>query len=66
VHDLEGYSFDIVRTWTTPIDMLFIDANDEYLGVPRDFETWLGFLKQGGMIALTMPKGNGPGPTRIV
>jgi methyltransferase family protein len=27
---VRGYSFEIVRTWTAPIDFLFIDANHEY------------------------------------
>jgi hypothetical protein len=30
---VKGYSFGIVRTLTTPIDVLFIDANHEYPAV---------------------------------
>lgn len=62
---VKGYSFDIVRTWTRPID-LFIDANHEYPAVLRDFETWLEFLKQGGVIAFHDANGKWPGPTRVV
>jgi hypothetical protein len=63
---VKGYSFDIVRTWTRPIDVLFIDASHEYSAVLRDFETWLEFLKQGGVIAFHDANGKWPGPTRVV
>jgi len=63
---VKGYSFDIVRTWTTPIDVLFIDASHEYPAVLRDFETWLEFLKQDGVIAFHDANGKWPGPTRVV
>ena len=62
---VKSYSFDIVRTWTTPIDMLFIDANHECPAVLRNFETWLEFLKQGGVIAFRDANGKWPGPTRV-
>jgi MMP 1-O-methyltransferase len=63
---VKGYSFDIVRTWTRPIDVLFIDASHEYPAVLRDFETWVEFLKQGGVIAFHDANGKWPGPTRVV
>lgn len=63
---VKGYSFDIVRTWTRPIDVLFIDASHEYPAVLRDFEIWLEFLKQGGVIAFHDANGKWPGPTRVV
>ena len=63
---VRGYSFDIVRTWTRPIDVLFIDASHEYLAVQRDFATWVEFLKEGGVIAFHDANGKWPGPTRVV
>jgi hypothetical protein len=66
VRAVRGYSFDIIRTWTSPIDVLFIDASHEYSAVERDFETWVEFLKEGGVIAFHDANGKWPGPTRVV
>lgn len=65
VQVVRGYSFDVVRTWTTPIDLLFIDANHEYEAVRRDFEQWTPFLGVGGVVALHDVSSAWPGPIRV-
>jgi O-antigen/teichoic acid export membrane protein/predicted O-methyltransferase YrrM len=63
---LKGYSFDFGNTWLEPIDLLFIDANHEFDAVSRDFKTWQGLVKSGGVIAIHDANGAWPGPTRVV
>jgi len=65
VHAIRGYSFDVVRAWTIPIDLLFIDANHEYEAVHRDFEQWKPFVRAGGVVALHDVSPAWPGPTRV-
>jgi len=60
-----GYSFEVVRTWTAPIDLLFIDANHEYEAVHRDFIQWTPFVKPGGVVALHDASADWPGPCRV-
>ncbi len=62
---VRGYSFDIVRQWTTPIDFLFIDANHEYECVRRDFEQWTPFVTIGGVVALHDAIPSWPGALRV-
>jgi MMP 1-O-methyltransferase len=62
---VRGYSFEIVQSWTIPIDLLFIDANHEYESVRRDFEQWESFVRIGGVIALHDASEFWPGPTRV-
>ena len=65
VKPVRGYSFDIVRDWTLPIDLLFIDANHEYESVLRDFEQWEPFVRTGGTVALHDVSPQWPGPVRV-
>jgi hypothetical protein len=65
LNPIRGYSFEIVKTWTIPVDLLFIDANHEYNSVRRDFDQWSPFLKVGGVIALHDVSPSWPGPTRV-
>jgi predicted O-methyltransferase YrrM len=65
VQAIRGYSFEIIRTWTLPIDLLFIDANHEYDSVHRDFEQWKPFVRAGGVVALHDASPAWPGPTRV-
>jgi len=62
---VQGYSYDIVRTWKRPIDFLFIDGDHEYEHVNRDFKDWSPHVKKGGFIAFHDTY-NWPGPTRVV
>ncbi len=51
-HPIEGYSFDVVRSWEKRIDLLFIDGSHHYEDVRRDFEQWSRFLAADGRILL--------------
>jgi predicted O-methyltransferase YrrM len=66
VHPIKGYSFDVVRSWTEPVDFLFIDANHEYESVHRDFTLWSPFVKPDGIVALHDVSENWPGPVRVM
>jgi hypothetical protein len=62
---IRGYSYEVARTWTDPIDLLFIDANHEYESVRRDFEQWTPFVRVGGIVALHDVSATWPGPMRV-
>lgn len=51
VTPIRGLSHDVARTWATPLDLLFIDANHSYEAVLRDFDDWSPFVKPGGWVA---------------
>jgi len=51
-HLIEGYSFDVVRSWKKRIDLLFIDGSHHYEDVRRDFEQWSRFLAADGRIII--------------
>ena len=44
-------SLDVGKTWTRPIDFLFIDGLHHYKYVLADFLTWEPQVKEGGVIA---------------
>jgi predicted O-methyltransferase YrrM len=48
----QGRASEIAATWTTPIDLLFMDGDQSYEGVRSAYEGWSPFLKIGGVIAL--------------
>lgn len=48
LHD--GFSYDVVKTWDLPIDMLFIDGDHNYEAVKQDYEDWFKHMKTGGII----------------
>jgi MMP 1-O-methyltransferase len=66
VHAKKGYSFEVIRSWVEPIDVLFIDASHGYEAVHRDVLEWAQFLKIGGTIALHDVSPNWPGPSRVM
>jgi predicted O-methyltransferase YrrM len=66
VRAMKGYSFEFAGSWSTPIDLLFIDANHEYEAVARDFQMWVPHVKHGGIVAFHDANGVWPGPTRVV
>ena len=43
---------------------VFIDADHQYPGVRRDFDTWSALLADGGIICLHDADGQGPGLVR--
>jgi len=65
VRPVRGYSYHVVKSWTTPIDLLFIDGDHEYGAVKRDFEDWSPHLRWGGIIIFHDTNGDWPGPTRL-
>jgi hypothetical protein len=48
----EGTAEAVARTWTSPIDMLFLDGDQSPAGARLAYERWQPFLKIGGVIAL--------------
>jgi predicted O-methyltransferase YrrM len=49
---IKAFSQDAVRTWTAPIDFLFIDADHTWKGIDRDWNDWSKFIQPGGIVAL--------------
>jgi hypothetical protein len=47
-----GGTEEIAAAWTTPLDLLFMDADQSPQGVRRAFEAWSPWLKPGGVLAL--------------
>jgi hypothetical protein len=66
VQPIKGYSFDAVRSWQEPIDILFIDASHDYESVHRDLLLWSSFVKLGGIVALHDVSPAWPGPSRVM
>jgi hypothetical protein len=48
----EGRADEIALNWTTPIHLLFLDADQSPAGVRRIYDDWEPFLKVGGIMAL--------------
>jgi len=44
-------SDEAVRSWTAPIDFLFIDGDHSYDAVRTDWEDWHGFVAPDGRVA---------------
>ena len=49
---VERFSFDAVREWNRPIDLLFIDGDHTEDGVRRDWTDWSRFVVPGGIVIL--------------
>jgi len=73
---IQGLSFEVVKKWNKPIDLLWIDGNHDYEAVKQDYQQWEPFLKVGGIIAFHdsnkkdnsegWSEGGWEGPTRLV
>jgi predicted O-methyltransferase YrrM len=48
----QGRADEVVRNWTTPIDLLSLDGDQSRKGVREAYDGWARFLKVGGVIAL--------------
>lgn len=48
---MRGMSMQIVKQWTDPIGMIFIDGDHSEKAVRQDIENWLPFLQVGGIAA---------------
>jgi predicted O-methyltransferase YrrM len=52
VNPMVGTSEEMVRGWSRPIRLLFIDGDHSYEASKRDFELWSSHVCNGGIIAL--------------
>jgi predicted O-methyltransferase YrrM len=52
INPMVGTSEEMVRGWTKPIRLLFIDGDHSYEASKRDFELWSPYVCNGGVIAL--------------
>jgi predicted O-methyltransferase YrrM len=66
VQPIKGYSFDAVRGWQKPIDLLFIDASHDYESVHRDLLLWSRFVKVNGVVILHDVSTSWEGPSRVM
>lgn len=48
----QGRAEEVAGTWTTPIDLLFLDGDQSRKGVCQVYNSWVRFLKAGGIIAV--------------
>ncbi len=65
VRIIRGNSPDIARSWSLPVELLFIDGAHNYDAVKADFEGWVPHVIPGGIIALHDAGGFWPDPTKI-
>jgi len=49
---LRGHSIEVARDFHEKIDLLFIDGDHSYEGCRADVESWLPYLKAGGLIIM--------------
>ena len=48
----QGRASEIAMTWERPIDLLLLDGDQSPYGARQAFDTWVPFLKPGGIIVL--------------
>lgn len=48
----QGRAKEVARTWTKPIDLLYLDGDQSRIGVRETYDSWVEFLKVGGIIAV--------------
>lgn len=48
----QGDAAAVARSWTQPIDLLFLDGDHSPAGARLGYESWEPFLKVGGMLAV--------------
>lgn len=51
VMPVKSDSVKAAKTWSTPIDLLYVDGGHKYHEVLADYEGWGKFVKPGGIIA---------------
>lgn len=49
---LRQRSQDAVTSWTKPIDFLFVDGDNSFEGVARDWADWSPHIRVGGVVVL--------------
>jgi predicted O-methyltransferase YrrM len=52
VHVHQMRAQDLIRDWTRPVDLLFLDGNQEYEAVLATYLVWSPFLKPGGVLGV--------------
>jgi predicted O-methyltransferase YrrM len=45
-------SYEAIKKWKTPIDLIFIDGDRHYDAVKQDFEDWFSHVRLGGRILI--------------
>src|SRR6185437_12771320 len=48
----QGRAPEIAANWTAPIDLLLLDGDQSPLGARQAYNSWISFLKPGGLIVL--------------
>jgi predicted O-methyltransferase YrrM len=48
----QGRADELAAAWTSPVDLLVLDGDQSAGGARAAYESWLPFLKPGGMIAV--------------
>lgn len=51
VHLLLGDAIEGARTWSKPIDLLYVDADHDYEPTKAHIRAWMGHVREGGIIA---------------
>lgn len=46
----KDYSYNVIKHWRKPINLMFIDGDHTYEAVKRDFIDWFPHVKKGGLI----------------
>lgn len=69
-------SWNVARSWTHPLGLVFVDGDHRYEAVKRDVECWLPMLREGGFMILhdsrriddvqsDVHRRGWPGPTQV-
>jgi predicted O-methyltransferase YrrM len=59
------FSESVARTFSEPVEFIFIDGLHDYQSVKNDFETWFPKVMNGGVMAFHDTTGQ-PGPFKLV
>lgn len=65
VRPLEQLSADAARTFTSPVELIYIDGAHDHAAVLEDFTAWFPVVLDGGVMAFHDTVGY-PGPRRVV
>lgn len=66
IHPIKADTAATAKAWTTPIDLLFIDAGHKYDEVLADYRAWAPKVKPGGVIAFHDYREKHPGVTLCI
>ena len=61
---LQGHSQDIVKSWSKPIHLLFIDGSHQYEDVIADFDHFFPHVVERGIVSVHDVTPSWPGPYR--